>query len=323
MDKQLQETAVANYGSYVNAVGGLLKTLSWPEFISTYRYAIPDEYRDEFGRCTEFDFIDLSHAPNAPIDNLVVGREGGVPIFIGNYTEIALPMLMGNGYPKPTRVMFEPYLPRSHANKASGHDLILSQAVRVEALSNWFVEAAEWAKRIPGYPSAYQKSPFLELKSIWNLCLNHSGLGLTDSLAILPETKSSYLVRTLHSRDLWISLRVKGVMELSAELRFRALNDEPVTISSDVIRFEANGRLYTSPLYQLTRWISNFHDQLKKDAWTIDNTRRMLASAGESFDRDMSYVERELAILNARLKQLYWFVKLEVEILQAPELMHP
>lgn len=323
MDKQLQETAVANYNAYVNAVGGLLKTLSWPEFISTYRYAIPDEYRDEFGRCTEFDFIDLSHAPNAPSDNLVVGREGGVPIFLGNYTEIALPMLMGNGHPKPTRVMFEPYLPKSQACGASGHDLILSQAVRVEAIASWFVEAAEWAKRIPGYPSAYQKTPFLELKSIWNLCLAHSGLGLTDSLAVLPESKSSYLVRTLHSRDLWISLRAKGVMELSAELRFRALNDEPVTISSDSIRFESNGRLHTGPLYQLTRWVSEYHNSLKKDPFTIDNTRRLLASAGDAFDRDMSYVVRELALLDMRLKQLYWYVKLEVEILQTPELMHP
>jgi hypothetical protein len=37
----------------------------------------------------------------------------------------------------------------------------------------------------------------------------------------------------------------------------------------------------------------------------------------------MSYVVRELALLDMRLKQLYWYVKLEVEILQTPELMHP
>lgn len=323
MNKHLQETAVASYGSYVNAIGGLLKTLSWPEFISEYRYAIPDEYRDEFCRCTEFDFIDLSHAAGLPIENLVVGREGAVPIFIGNYTEIAMPMLMGNGYPKPTRVMFEPYLPKSHASRASGVDLILSQATRVEAIAGWFSEASELAKRIPGYPSAYQKSLFPELKSIWNLCLNHSGLGLAGSLAVLPESKHSYRVRALHSRDLWISLGVKGPLELYADLRFRTLNDEPATLSSETIRFDSGGQLQIGPLQKMSRWINTFHKLIEQDPRTIDNARRALVSAGDAFDRDMSYVQREIAVLDARLMQLYWFVKVELDILQTPELMHP
>jgi len=321
MDKQLQETAAANYATYVSAVGGILKTLSWPEFTSSHRYAIPDEYRTEFGRCTEFDFIDLSPAPSTHSDSLIVGREGGVPIFLGSHIEIAVPVLMGNGYPKPARVMFDRYLPKSHVARASGHDLILNQALRVEAISTWFLEAAEWAKRIPGYPSAYQKSLFPELKAVWNLFLGLTGLWLTDSLAVLPETKVSYLIRTRHSRDMWISVRTKGVMELEARLCYRALSDEPIVLDTRVIRFESASQLSAEPLEQLTRWISNIRSDLSENPASKDRVRDLFAKAGD-VDRDLSYMECDLTHLEARLKQLYWYVKKEVEILENSELMH-